>query len=119
MKLHGLALIGYLIAVVSCKAIEECQENEPFTCRNTDQWKGAEDVVLTFGMASLTDTQVTPLKLPPPIQPAPPYTTALVSATVVIRHSIDIISYYLPCRSYCPIWFGGNARRGSVIAAIN
>ncbi|WZZ85524.1 hypothetical protein YC2023_114103 [Brassica napus] len=37
MKLHGLALIGYLIAVVSCKAIEECQENEPFTCRNTDQ----------------------------------------------------------------------------------
>ncbi|KAF3567803.1 hypothetical protein DY000_02011882 [Brassica cretica] len=60
MKLHGLALIGYLIAVVSCKAIEECQENEPFTCRNTDQWKGAEDVVLTFGMASLTDTQPVP-----------------------------------------------------------
>ncbi|KAH0856856.1 hypothetical protein HID58_085117, partial [Brassica napus] len=53
MKLHGLALIGYLIAVVSCKAIEECQENEPFTCRNTDQLSSKnfpKDFI--FGVAS-------------------------------------------------------------------
>ncbi|KAJ4876808.1 Myrosinase 1 [Raphanus sativus] len=39
MKLHGLALIGFLFAAASCKAIEDinCQENEPFTCGNTDQ----------------------------------------------------------------------------------
>ncbi|CAG7860635.1 hypothetical protein IGI04_033836 [Brassica rapa subsp. trilocularis] len=53
MKLHGLALIGFLIAVVSCKAIEECRENEPFTCGNTDQLSSKsfpKDFI--FGVAS-------------------------------------------------------------------
>nr|VDD28825.1 unnamed protein product [Brassica oleracea] len=53
MKVHGLALVGFLIAVVSCKAIEECRENEPFTCGNTDQLSSKsfpEDFI--FGVAS-------------------------------------------------------------------
>ncbi|KAL0643404.1 hypothetical protein Bca4012_041694 [Brassica carinata] len=52
-KVHGLALVGFLIAVVSCKAIEECRENEPFTCGNTDQLSSKsfpEDFI--FGVAS-------------------------------------------------------------------
>ncbi|XP_013693895.1 myrosinase-like [Brassica napus] len=37
MKLRGLLLIIFLLAVVSCKANGEitCEENEPFTCNNT------------------------------------------------------------------------------------
>ncbi|CAH8361913.1 unnamed protein product [Eruca vesicaria subsp. sativa] len=55
MKLHGLALICFLIAVASCKAIEDidCEENEPFTCRNTDQLSSKtfpKDFI--FGVAS-------------------------------------------------------------------
>ncbi|KAL0643405.1 hypothetical protein Bca4012_041695 [Brassica carinata] len=53
MKVHGLALVGFLIAVVSCKAIEECRENEPFTCGNTDQLSSKsfpKDFI--FGVAS-------------------------------------------------------------------
>nr|QWJ73434.1 beta-thioglucoside glucohydrolase 2-13 [Isatis tinctoria] len=55
MKLLGLSLIVFLLAVASCKANEEisCEENEPFTCQDTDRLnsKGfAKDFI--FGVAS-------------------------------------------------------------------
>ncbi|KAL0692322.1 hypothetical protein Bca4012_059502 [Brassica carinata] len=52
--LHGLALV-FLLAIASCKAYEEitCEQNEPFTCGNTDILSSknfGEDFI--FGVAS-------------------------------------------------------------------
>nr|QWJ73442.1 beta-thioglucoside glucohydrolase 2-8 [Isatis tinctoria] len=55
MKLQGLALIVFLLGVASCKAYEDikCEENEPFSCQNTDRLSSKnfpKDFI--FGVAS-------------------------------------------------------------------